>query len=289
MKEFNLSGRKVFWGGSMFAIATLMIFSVAVFVSTKILYQNKIMKLQKSNQELVSILDGFATELQSLDAEMDELYEKDMALRTYADLPVIDSDVQKVGIGGSRLTEMANMDLLVPVDGTKPSDVNFNLNKLKREIELEKLSLTELQETIEKNSDFFKHMPSIRPTDGGYVSDGFGYRGDPFTKRRKLHKGIDIAGRRGTPVYATGDGVVRYARYYGGFGKAVKIDHGYGYTTAYAHLQKYFVKSGEKVTRGQIIGELGNTGRSTGPHLHYEVRISNKPVNPMSYFMQSEL
>lgn len=289
VKEFNLSRKRLFWSvGTVFAVL-LAIFSMAVFLTTQVLYYSQLEKLQGNNDELVSVLDEFSQNIVDLDAEMSSLHEKDKALRAYMDLPLVDSDIQKVGIGGARSTKMASMDLLVPEHSAQPSALNFDVNKLKREIELEKISLQEISEQINRNADFFKHVPSIRPVQTGYVSSSYGYRADPFTKRRKFHKGIDIVTRKGTPIYATGDGVIKYARYFGGFGKSLKINHGYGYSSIYAHLSKYFVKSGEKVTRGQIIGEVGNTGRSSGAHLHYEVRVKNKPTNPFDYFMQDNL
>jgi len=131
-------------------------------------------------------------------------------------------------------------------------------------------------------------MPIIMPVDRRRISirSGFGWRRDPFTKGYRFHQGLDLAGRIGTPIYATADGLVLdpYANSsMSGYGKVVVINHGFGYQTLYGHLSKILVKPGEKVKRGQIIGHMGSTGRSKGPHLHYEIHYKGTPVNPINY------
>ncbi|HXK91699.1 MAG TPA: M23 family metallopeptidase [Bacteroidales bacterium] len=131
-------------------------------------------------------------------------------------------------------------------------------------------------------------MPIIMPVDRRRISirSGFGWRRDPFTKGYRFHQGLDLAGRIGTPIYATADGLVLdpYANSsMSGYGKVVVINHGFGYQTLYGHLSKILVKPGDKVKRGQIIGHMGSTGRSKGPHLHYEIHYKGTPVNPINY------
>lgn len=117
------------------------------------------------------------------------------------------------------------------------------------------------------------------------MASGFGYRTDPFTKKRRFHQGMDFTAPRGTPVYATGDGIVgRADNRAAGYGKHVRIEHGFGYVSLYAHLNKYNVKRRQKVERGDIIGYVGSTGRSVGPHLHYEIFKDGKRVNPLNYY-----
>jgi murein DD-endopeptidase MepM/ murein hydrolase activator NlpD len=145
--------------------------------------------------------------------------------------------------------------------------------------------LTLLFEKMASQQDLLQATPSIRPTLGGWVSSGFGYRVDPFTGRRKMHKGLDFAAMTGTPVYSPADGVVSYAGREGGYGKIVSIDHGYGIVTRYAHNSRLLVKTGQRVTRWEKIAEVGSTGRSSGPHLHYEVRLNGVPVDPEKYIL----
>jgi len=129
-------------------------------------------------------------------------------------------------------------------------------------------------------------IPPVNPDPSTYrLSSGFGYRSDPFTGRSKRHTGVDFALKPGNPIYATGDGVVESVKYeFFGYGNHVLIDHGFGYKTRYAHLKSISVVEGMKVKRGECIGESGNSGRSSGPHLHYEVIYKDKHINPANYY-----
>lgn len=139
---------------------------------------------------------------------------------------------------------------------------------------------------LARNKERMTHcIPAIQPISNKNISAYFGFRSDPFTRRPTMHYGIDFTGAIGTPIHATGEGIVINAEFsFTGYGKEIVIDHGFGYKTRYAHLSRINVKAGDKVSRGQIIGELGNTGRSTGPHLHYEVLLRNSAIDPMNYF-----
>lgn len=145
-------------------------------------------------------------------------------------------------------------------------------------------SLDALVTHLENQQARLAATPSVVPT-RGWVTSGFGHRSSPFTGHREVHKGVDIAGRMGTPVIAPADGVVRYASDRRSLGNAISISHGYGIETVYGHLSEFRVKPGEKVHRGQVIALMGNTGRSTGPHLHYQVEVSGKAVNPDNYIL----
>lgn len=137
-------------------------------------------------------------------------------------------------------------------------------------------------------SDMLAHIPAIMPlkvTDLKYISSNYGYRPDPIYKISKFHGGMDFSAPMGTEVYVTGDGVViDVDKSFWGYGNMVTVDHGYGYVTRYAHLQSAAVRKGQKLKRGQLIGFVGNTGKTTGVHLHYEVRKNNVPINPISFF-----
>lgn len=126
-------------------------------------------------------------------------------------------------------------------------------------------------------------IPSRQPVENVSLSSNFGSRSDPFNGQRRMHQGIDIPGPIGTPVYATADGVVRRAEWANGYGNLVEISHGNGLETRYGHLSKLIAQPNERVRRGQLIGLMGSTGRSTGSHLHYEVRIAGNAVNPIPY------
>lgn len=215
-------------------------------------------------------------------------------------LVVLDSFEKKVRIIAN-IEKSAEQDSLFGVGGsiseTLDSQIPLtqNHNGLLREMheQVESLDLASINQE-KRFESLYKHLenqrnllactPSIRPTKG-WVSSSFGYRTSPFTGRREFHKGMDIATKKGTPIIATANGVVAYAGTKGLLGKVVIIDHGHGVVTRYGHLSKALKKRGEKIKRGDTIALVGNTGRSTGPHLHYEVRLNGIPVNPKKYIL----
>jgi len=142
-------------------------------------------------------------------------------------------------------------------------------------------------DTLNARTVVRERIPSIRPVDTGWLSSRFGFRNDPFTGQQTFHRGLDFSTPVGTPVRVTGDGTVAAVQTQRGFGKVVKVDHGNGVTTIYAHLDHIEVKKGQKVTRGEVIAHSGNTGRSSAPHLHYEIRLAGRPVNPISYILDA--
>jgi murein DD-endopeptidase MepM/ murein hydrolase activator NlpD len=175
----------------------------------------------------------------------------------------------------------------------------YLLNKSKLlsnlEVEIDDIldDATKQAEVSESIDGFFKehttmlsHLPTLKPVAGGWVSSYFGRRLDPFTKKNAYHSGLDISASRGSEIIAPADGIVTFASYQGTYGNMLRIDHGNGFKTYYGHLQDFNVRVGEKVSRGDVIAYLGRTGRTTGPHLHYEVRLNGKPVNPMKYMVE---
>lgn len=161
-----------------------------------------------------------------------------------------------------------------------------NIEMVKKQLPSQKDKLNNLEGRVKEYNNFMASIPLIWPLADkgeGYISSDFGWRSDPFTGKQSLHEGLDIGVWYNTPVLATGDGRIKFAGMKGSYGYLVIIDHGYGFETRYAHLNKVKVKKGQKVSRGDIIAYSGNTGRSNGPHLHYEVRKNNIPQNPRNY------
>ncbi len=152
-----------------------------------------------------------------------------------------------------------------------------------------KADMTFLLEKLYERQDIISSTPTIMPIKTGWVSSHFGYRTYPFTGEVSLHEGIDIAAHPGTPVHAPANGVVVFAGYKAGYGKVIVIDHGYQLSTLYGHLSDIMVSPWQKVNREDVIGAVGNTGKSSGPHLHYEVRIADVPVDPKSYILSSDI
>jgi murein DD-endopeptidase MepM/ murein hydrolase activator NlpD len=225
-----------------------------------------------------------ANRVETLNSQISLIEEKDKAVRTYVDLPEIDESVRELGIGGVMGNKNTKIDYLLPDFTSTITALEMDIDALTRKVKLELSSYEDIYDKVIENSDRLKSIPTISPVNGGYLNAGFGYRPDPFDRVNRFHYGQDITVDKNSPIYAPADGVVKIARYMGGFGKSVKIDHGFGYTTFYAHLLKFNIKSGSRIKRGDIIGYSGNTGRSTGPHLHYEVHYYGKPQNPLDYF-----
>lgn len=160
------------------------------------------------------------------------------------------------------------------------------LEKIESRVRQRELSFFQLETYLQDRKDKLERTPSISPV-RGFVRSRFGMRYHPITGKRTRHTGIDISGREFTPVYAPAAGVVTGTFQNGGYGNFLVIDHGYGITTRYAHLAKFEVKVGEKIKRGDLIARVGNTGASTGPHLHYEVLVGEKKINPELYILDS--
>ena len=155
-------------------------------------------------------------------------------------------------------------------------------------IPVKETAYEDLMKTVDDYLDTIKYIPLGRPVDGSITSK-FGNRSDPLNKKKGIHEGVDIIGKRGDKVCATAAGEVVKAFANGGYGNYVEIDHGNGYQTVYAHMQNYLVKEGEPVEQGQVIGQVGSSGRSTGPHLHYEIRLDENPLDPQKYMKIADL
>jgi murein DD-endopeptidase MepM/ murein hydrolase activator NlpD len=159
------------------------------------------------------------------------------------------------------------------------------LSSLETEAARQEASLRELQEYFDDQKSLLASTPSLWPTRGWVTSD-FGIRLDPYSTERMMHRGLDVATPHGQAVQTPSDGTVVFNGTEGGYGKVLVIDHGYGVKTRYGHLAEIFVRLGDRVTRGQKVAAVGNTGRSTGPHLHYEVRVNGIPENPRKFILE---
>lgn len=193
-------------------------------------------------------------------------------------------DIRKAGFGGvnryKRLEGFQNSELI--------KETAQKIDQLTKEIYVQSKSFDEIVKLAENKGKLLEAIPAIQPVankDLKRLASGFGMRLDPFTKAPKMHNGMDFTADIGTPIYATGDGkIIRADSKSSGFGRHIRIDHGYGYITIYAHLNEYNVRVGQNVTRGEVIGYVGNSGRSRGPHLHYEVHQDGRKLNPVNYY-----
>jgi murein DD-endopeptidase MepM/ murein hydrolase activator NlpD len=204
--------------------------------------------------------------------------------RTYFNTAPISDEERKAGFKTkNRYAELEGFDNSALVKNTTQ-----RVDVLTKALAVQSKSLDEILQLAKAKDHLLSAIPAIQPVKNENLkrmASGFGYRSDPFTKVRKMHEGMDFTAKTGTPIYATGDGVVAKAdNTASGFGNHIVIRHGYGYETLYAHLSKYKARAGQRVKRGDIIGYVGSTGRSEAPHLHYEVHKNNKVVNPLNFY-----
>jgi murein DD-endopeptidase MepM/ murein hydrolase activator NlpD len=270
--EFNITKKQILTTvGILFSVYILL--SIASGSLIQSLFGAKtVTALRNTNSRLEKQLNLANSKLKSLTQRMENLSESEGELRAYAHLPVIDPGALKMGIGG-----------LLPDDKSVAGDLLSKLDELDRQIGLQEKSLVDVKGQVDHETEMLKSLPCIRPARGGAFSSLFGNRRDPFNGRWEPHLGLDINAATGTPVYSTADGEVIFVSQEPAYGKMIVINHGNGYRTLYAHLSRFYVNKGQAVKRGDMIGEIGNTGRSTGPHLHYEVLRNGDQVNPLDF------
>ena len=254
---------------------------------SKYLYNKRLEEFKSNYQNVTQNLEVLKKRMKLLDSQMEKIEDKDRAVRTYAGMPEIDQDIRQLGIGGRSLESKTMIDNVAPVVNRELAVLEMDLEKLSREVNLELSSYESIYDKVKTDIQRIAHIPSIRPVEGGYLNSIFGYRIDPIDGVRRFHQGQDITIPVGTPIYAPADGEVMRAYYLGGYGNHINIKHKYGYSTIFAHLSKIYVKYGQQIQRGDLIGMTGNTGRSTAPHLHYEVLYYGTPQNPLDYFFTS--
>jgi murein DD-endopeptidase MepM/ murein hydrolase activator NlpD len=223
--------------------------------------------------------------MDQIDEVLSNVEERDNNLyRVYFNTSPIPEEQRKAGFGGvNRYKEL---------EGYNNSELVVNTSKrvdvISKELAIQSKSLDEILKLAKEKNKLLAAIPAIQPVRNEnlkQIASGFGYRSDPFTKVRKFHAGMDFSAKTGTPIFATGDGVVERAdATASGYGNHIVIRHGFGYETLYGHLSKYKCRAGQRVKRGDIIGYVGSTGRSEGPHCHYEVHKNGEVVNPLNFY-----
>jgi murein DD-endopeptidase MepM/ murein hydrolase activator NlpD len=237
---------------------------------------------EKSAHEQKSQLLNLSQKLISLQKDVSRIRDFDSKLRVMINLE--QENVMSVAPRGGPGQDLARGYLPIYRQELLARKMNEFLRQLAVEARLEEVHQQEIIQRLRANKDVLESTPSVWPA-GGWVTSGFGWRSSPFTSRKEFHKGLDISAPTGTPIYAPSRGVVASIERDPAYGLVLNINHGAGLMTRYAHLQRANVKQGQLVQRGEAIAFIGDSGRSTGPHLHYEVRISGVPVNPMRYIL----
>jgi len=262
------------------------IFMILGFVVLTPIFESPSEKKLKRELEYVKLNEELhSKKLVQLEQVLEDLQVRDNNIyRVYFELSPVSNDKRSAGFGGvnryKSLEGFDNSDMII--------GVSKNMDVLAKQLYMQSKSLDEIVKIAENKEGLLAAMPAIQPVrkeNLTRMASGYGWRSDPFTKARKMHKGMDFTAPRGTPIFASGDGkIIRADNKSSGYGKHIRIDHGFGYVSLYAHLSKYNTRKGKYVKRGDLIGYVGNTGRSQAPHLHYEVRKNGKAINPINFY-----
>ncbi len=243
---------------------------------------SQVKQLKSKNAALQEKLDNLYDRYKTLDERITELSSQSHDLRLKANLEPLNTD-SLYGIGGNvfepiKTSSLGNLNKYL-------SNLDSFVNQISLKVKLEKNNYTEIENTLKDNEKMYANIPALKPCDGKVEND-FGMRFHPILKIMRMHDGVDIITDTGTKVYAPGAGTVQFVGWRTGYGRTVEIDHGFGYTTLYGHLNGANVREGQYVKRGDLIAFSGNSGElSTGPHLHYEVRHNGIPLDPRNFML----
>jgi len=284
-KKIKVSRNLFRAGGIVFGLFLIICAYVVIDYGTMKLQVRDYGELRKENTSQKIELQALSSRVNDVESRMARLKLFDKKLRILANVEASDklAEQEHTGMGGPSSDEA----YFLSVEEKKKAlveNMRTDITSLESETRLQETSFTELQEHLLSQSSILASTPSILPA-RGWMTSAFGNRKDPFTGRKHRHKGIDLANRIGTPIYAPADGIITRVAMLPQFGKMVEVNHGYGTKTRYGHLSKIDVKVGQKIKRGDKIAGMGNTGRSTGPHVHYEIVVNGVNVNPYKYIV----
>ncbi|MDP3360083.1 MAG: M23 family metallopeptidase [Lutibacter sp.] len=270
----------------MLTLASATVFMILGFVVFANIFESPKEKELKRQLEFVKLNEELhAKKIIQLSEVLTDIQERDNNIyRLYFEVNPIPDEQRKAGFGGvnryKALEGFDNSDMII--------DVTKNMDILAKQLYVQSKSLDEIVKLAANKEKLLAAIPAIQPVENKdltRMASGYGWRSDPFTKARKKHLGMDFSAPVGTPVYASGDGYVERADQNSpGYGKHIRIEHGFGYVSLYAHLSNYNVRKGQKIRRGDLIGFVGNTGRSQGPHLHYEIYKNRTAINPINFY-----
>jgi murein DD-endopeptidase MepM/ murein hydrolase activator NlpD len=271
----------------LFYLFAFVLLSSIFFFCDYIQLRKKAFELTRLRQETdvqKSQIQFFSTRIEDLEKRLSQLKDFDKKIRIIANLEKREETPSMVGIGGPSPSDIRDKLSSGSDEKGLMHQMRSDIERLRSEAISREESLSELEKLLQGKKEMLTHTPSIWPT-MGWVTSGFGFRTNPFTGLTQMHEGIDISNRVGTPIVASADGIVSDVGNDWVQGRILVISHGFGMMTSYCHLNKVTVRVGEKVKRGQKVAEIGMTGRTTGPHLHYEVKLNGIPVNPMRHIL----
>lgn len=272
---FHTASQLILYG---VVIAGILIVLLSTFAGTP-----SEIALKAENRELLNQLHKTKTAIAGFDEQLKLLAQNDNEIyRSLLGTDPISDDERLAGVGGSDM--LNRFDVYQAETSELLKWTISNLESLERRVNIQKLSFEELKQYYNENQELMKHIPAIKPINST-ITSGFGMRMHPVYRFPRTHEGVDFRARIGTPIYATGDGVVVLSSRYSTYGLTIKIDHGFGFESLYAHLSAFEsgIRPGRRVSRGDLIGYTGNTGVVEGPHLHYEIYKDGRAVNPLDY------
>ena len=269
----------LFFSSSLFLSLAILLVFFQFFDSPK---ENKLKNEIKNLSTQYKVIDE---SMRQIEIVLDDIQQRDDNIyRTIFEADPIPKSIRKQGFGGvnryKKFSGYSNSDIII--------NTTKKIDQLTKQLYLQSKSFDDIINLAKDKSRMLASIPAIQPVSNKQLSrmaSGYGYRIHPIYKTRKMHAGMDFSAKTGTEIYATGDGVIsKVRRSKRGYGNHVKINHGFGYETLYAHMSKYIVRKGQKVKRGEVIGYVGNTGTSVAPHLHYEVHKDKRKINPVNFY-----
>ena len=284
-KPIKLNSGEKIKGYFIFFLSSVFLSFFILLIFYQFFDSPKEKKLKIEIQNLTNQYEVIDKNMKQVEIVLDEIQDRDDNIyRVIFEADPIPTSIRKQGFGGvnryEKLLGLSNSELMI--------NTSKKIDQLTKQLYLQSKSFDEIIDLAKNKSNMLASIPAIQPVankDLKRMASGYGYRIHPIYKTRKMHYGMDFSAKTGTEIYSTGDGVVsKVKRSKRGYGNYVKINHGFGYETLYAHMSKYIVKKGQKVKRGEVIGFVGNSGISTAPHLHYEVRKDNKKINPVNFY-----
>ena len=284
-KPIKLNSGEKIKGYFIFFLSSVFLSFFILLIFYQFFDSPKEKKLKLEIQNLTTQYEVIDKNMKQVEIVLDEIQDRDDNIyRVIFEADPIPTSIRKQGFGGvnryEKLLGLSNSELMI--------NTSKKIDQLTKQLYLQSKSFDEVIDLAKNKSNMLASIPAIQPVankDLKRMASGYGYRIHPIYKTRKMHYGMDFSAKTGTEIYSTGDGVVsKVKRSKRGYGNYVKINHGFGYETLYAHMSKYIVKKGQKVKRGEVIGFVGNSGISTAPHLHYEVRKDNKKINPINFY-----
>jgi murein DD-endopeptidase MepM/ murein hydrolase activator NlpD len=273
--KFSFSTRTAIVVACAAAVGLILSIVAITFTGSAVNRRLEVERLRSDNVELAQVNEELEATIAEVQGRLDEFEERTSRLALAAGMEAQAVGFSGTGESGTRVGAGGPYDRLPE----SPEALAAQGRWVERQLELVEGHLAEQERVLAST-------PTVAPA-MGLITDGFGRRKDPFTGRLAFHRGLDLSARRGTPIKAPADGIVVYAGRNGGLGRTVRLSHDFGFTTVYGHLDKISVEPGQQVHRGQELGLMGNSGRSTGPHLHYEVHVEGKAVNPLYYILDA--